>query len=60
MNKKPSRKRPQSQKPNKHANPAMHAAMMEIRRSSAAELHRNFARYDRRDFRAQKQRGVWE
>jgi hypothetical protein len=60
MNKKTSRKRPQNQKPNKHANPAMYRAMMELRQSSAAEPHRNRSRYDRRDFRAMAQRGVWE
>lgn len=60
MNKKISRKRPQNPKPNKHANPAMHRAMVELRRSSAAEPHRNRARYDRRDFRNMAQRGVWE
>lgn len=60
MNKKTSRKRPQNPKPPKHANPAMHRAMVELRRSSAAEPHRNRARYDRRDYRAQVQRGVYE
>ena len=33
-------------------------AMRELRRSNAAQPHRNHTRYDRNDYRAQAQRGA--
>lgn len=57
MNK--NRKRPQAQKTNRHANPEMHRAMVELRQGSRTQPHRNRARYDRNDFRTQSQKGQW-
>ena len=48
------------QKPKGMGNRAMYDAMQEIRRSSASSPHRNLARYDMNDFRAQSQSGKWE
>ena len=58
MNKKPSRKRPQSPKP-RYANPAMHEAMVELRQGSRAQPHKLKNREDRHEFRKQRQRGEW-
>lgn len=52
-------RRPQSPKPHRHSNPDMHAAMMELRRSNAAQPHRLRNREDRQDFRRDRQRGEW-
>lgn len=52
-------KRPQAQKINRHANPEMHRAMVELRQGSRTDPHRNRARYSRSDFRNQRQRGEW-
>ena len=45
MNK--NRKRPQAQKPHRHANPAMHAAMVELRQGSRTSPHRDRTKYHR-------------
>ena len=49
------RKRPQAQKVNRHANPVMAAAMRELRKSSAAQPHRNKVKY----YRPAEKRGDW-
>lgn len=61
MNKKTSRKRPQTKKPNKHAyeSPGFIHEVREHTRSNIAVPHKNKAKYDRNDFRSQKQRGEW-
>lgn len=53
------RKRPQAPKNNRHANPDMHRAMVELRQGSRTSPHRNRARYERNDYRNQSQRGDW-
>lgn len=57
MNK--NRKRPQAQKPHRHANPEMAAAMRDLRSSNAAQPHKLKNREDRQVFRKQRQRGEW-
>lgn len=60
MNKKPSRKRPQSPKPHKYASEGFIHTLREHSSSSIADRHRNRAKYRRADYRTQTQRGVWE
>lgn len=42
-----------------NGNREMYDAMMERRRSSVAQPHKNRARYDRNDGRKAMQRGAW-
>jgi hypothetical protein len=60
MNKKPSRKRPQSPKPHKYESAGFIHTLREHSRSSIAEPHRNRSKYRRADFRNQIQKGSWE
>ena len=53
------RKRDQKAKFSPIENTALYEAMQEIRRSSAAQPHRNKAKYDRNDARREQQRGDW-
>ena len=39
--------------------PEMGEAFRELRKGSRAQPHRNMARYDRNDYRAEMQRGAW-
>lgn len=48
------------QRPKDTGNRAMYDAFLELRQSSAAEPHRNRARYARTDERNMRQRGRWE
>jgi hypothetical protein len=51
------KRRLREQKPKNTGNRACYDAMIEFRRSSATEPHRNRAKYDRRDERAARQKG---
>lgn len=54
------KKNSKPQAPKLGGNIEMARAMQGLRRSSAAEPHRNRARYSRNDYRRNKQKGTWE